>query len=123
MEAELSEETDGDANEPSEASETAGDGGSRNDTETVSISVDGEEVAVSIPADADDSEAAAIATAVGAHLHDRAVAAATAAGEDDGPDPADEWKLAGRMKSMGRRRWPDDVRRGEEWKAAARSFY
>lgn len=93
------------------------------DEATVELTVDGSPVTVALPADADRSEAAAIATAVGAHLHDRAAAAAAATSGDDEPDHADEWKLAGRMKSVGRGRWPDDVRRGEEWKAAARSFY
>jgi len=41
----------------------------------------------------------------------------------DGPDRTDAWKLAGRMKAVGKRRWSDDVDRGEEWQAAARSFY
>ena len=91
--------------------------------DVVTLDVDGEPVRLSIPADADEREAAAIASAVGAHLHDRARAAAAAAAESDEPECADPWKLAGRMKSVGRRRWPDDVRRGEEWRAAARSFY
>nr|WP_152436424.1 hypothetical protein [Halosimplex carlsbadense] len=89
----------------------------------MTLTVDGEEVSLSIPADAGETEAAAIASAVGAHLHDRQVAAAAAAAEDDEPDSVDAWTLAGRMKSMGRSRWPKDVRRGEEWKASARSFY
>jgi hypothetical protein len=90
-------------------------------TESVTVTVDGETVSLALPDDADADEAAAIASAVGAHLHDRAVAAASAA--DSGPGRADEWKLVGRMRSLGKRRWPDDVREGEEWKAAARSFY
>ncbi|WP_459193949.1 hypothetical protein [Halosimplex sp. J119] len=93
------------------------------DDATVTVTLDGAEVAVSIPADADEEEAAAIATAVGAHLHDRQVAAAAAAAEDEESDTVDAWKLASRMKARGRSRWPKDVRRGEEWKAAARSFY
>ncbi|PSQ45744.1 hypothetical protein BRD17_00835 [Halobacteriales archaeon SW_7_68_16] len=40
----------------------------------------------------------------------------------DRAERADPWTLAGRMKAMGKRRWPDDVARGEEWRAAARSF-
>jgi hypothetical protein len=88
------------------------------------VSVDGRTVSVDLPADADGEEAAAIATAVGAHLRDRAQAAAVAAGADDeGPGQTDEWTLATRMKAVGKCRWPDDVERGEEWKAAARSFY
>jgi len=90
---------------------------------TVELTVADSAVTVSLPPDADESEAAAIATAVGAHLRDRAAATVAAASADDEPDPADAWKLAGRMKSVGRSRWPDDVRRGDEWKAAARSFY
>ena len=92
-------------------------------TESVTFTLDGAEVSLSIPANADSDEAAAIASVVGAHLHDRQVAAAAAAAEDDEPEQADAWKLAGRMKAMGKGRWPDSVRRGEEWKAAARSFY
>jgi len=67
--------------------------------------------------------AAAIASAVGAHLRDREAAAAAAAAADDEPDLVDAWTLAGRMKSVGRRRWPAEVRRGDEWKAAGRSHY
>ncbi|QLH78623.1 hypothetical protein HZS55_15590 [Halosimplex rubrum] len=106
--------------EESNAGEAATDG---SDAETVTLTVGGDEASLSIPADADEAEAAAIASAVGAHLHDRQVAAAAAAADDDEPDRADAWKLAGRMKSMGRSRWPKDVREGEEWKASARSFY
>jgi len=93
--------------------------------ETVTVTVDGESVAVDLPADADADEAAAIVTAVGAHLTDRsrAAAAAAASAGDDTPDRTDQWTLATRMKAVGKRRWPDDVSQGEEWKAAARSFY
>jgi len=91
--------------------------------ETVTLALDGSEVSLSIPAAADNSEAAAIASAVGAHFHDRQVAAAAAAAEDDGPETVDAWKLASRMKSVGRRRWPKTVRRGEEWKASGRAHY
>jgi len=101
----------------------AGEAGTGPAGETVTITVDGEEVSLSLPADADAAEAAAIASAVGAHLHDRQVAAAAAAAGDDESDRVDAWKLAGRMKARGRSRWPEDVRRGEEWKASARSFY
>ncbi|QPV65178.1 hypothetical protein I7X12_20000 [Halosimplex litoreum] len=89
----------------------------------MTLTVDGEEVALSLPADADAAEAAAIASAVGAHVHDRQVAAAAAAAAEDEPDSVDAWTLAGRMKSIGRSRWPKDVRKGDEWKASARSFY
>ena len=93
--------------------------------ETVTVTVDGHSVSVELPADADSEEAAAIVTAVGAHLTDRARAAAAAAASagEDTPDRTDQWTLATRMKAVGKRRWPDDVERGEEWKAAARSFY
>ncbi|MEF8883732.1 MAG: hypothetical protein V5A44_01230 [Haloarculaceae archaeon] len=108
--------------------ETANEGGGRRadapDGETVVVTVDGQTVSTTLPADADSEEAAAIATAVGAHLTDRVRAAAAAASERQRkPDRADEWTLAARMKSVGKRHWPDDVERGEEWKAAARSFY
>jgi len=102
--------------------ETAATGAS-DGTESVTFTLDGAEVSLSIPANADSDEAAAIASVVGAHLHDRQVAAAAAAAEDDGPEEVDAWKLAGRMKARGKGRWPKSVRRGEEWKAAARSFY
>jgi hypothetical protein len=113
--------SDGEESNPGDAGADGSRDGS--DDETVTLTVDGEEVALSLPADADEAEAAAIASAVGAHLHDRQVAAAAAAAANDEPDRVDAWKLAGRMKSMGRSRWPKDVRRGEEWKASARSFY
>jgi hypothetical protein len=91
---------------------------------SVAVTVDGRTVEMGLPADADSDEAAVIATAVGAHLHDRARAAAAAASAtEETPDRADQWTLATRMKAVGKRRWPDDVDRGEEWKAAARSFY
>jgi hypothetical protein len=90
--------------------------------ETVSITVEDTTASVVVPDDATRSEAAAIASAVGAHLQDRALAAA-AAQQDDGPELTDEWKLAGRLRSQGKRRFPKHVERGEEWKAAARSFY
>jgi hypothetical protein len=90
--------------------------------DSLTLTVGGEDVTVSLPPDADPEETAAIACAVGAHLQDRARAAA-AAESDDEPETVDAWTLAGRMRSVGRSRWPDDVRQGEEWKAAARSFY
>ncbi|PSQ07979.1 hypothetical protein BRC95_03525 [Halobacteriales archaeon QS_5_68_33] len=90
---------------------------------SVAVTVDGRTVEMGLPADADSDEAAVIATAVGAHLHDRARAAAAASAGEEEPDRADEWTLAARMKAVGKRRWPDEVERGEEWKAAARSFY
>jgi len=91
--------------------------------ESVTLALDGSEVSLTVPANADSSEAAAIASAVGAHLHDRQVAAAAAAAEDDEPETVDAWTLASRMKSVGRRRWPKNVRRGEEWKASGRAHY
>ncbi|PSP90544.1 hypothetical protein BRC90_01140 [Halobacteriales archaeon QS_4_69_34] len=67
---------------------------------------------LAVPARATDEETAAIAAAIGAHLRDRAAA------EPD-PEPlVDPWKLAGRI---GKRRLPRTIRRGEEWKAAARA--
>jgi len=95
--------------------------GARADGGTAS---DADGAALRLPADAADDEAAAIAAAVGAHLQDQAAAAAAATTGDgsDRAERADPWTLAGRMKAMGKRRWPDDVARGEEWRAAARSF-
>jgi len=89
---------------------------------SVTMTVSDRDVTVTLPPDADESEAAAIATAVGAHLHDRARTAAASQKDDGGPERADPWTVAGRMKAVGKRHWPDDVRRGEEWRAAARSF-
>jgi len=104
-----------------EARHTEGETDDKETTDPVTITVDGATVSLAVPDDADADEAAAVASAVGAHLHDRAVATASAA--DSKPERADAWKLAGRMRSLGKRRWPDDVREGEEWTAAARSFY
>ncbi|MFB6141233.1 MAG: hypothetical protein ABEJ26_12460 [Halosimplex sp.] len=109
-----------DRERPATENATGADGASE---ETVALALEGTEVTLSLPPDADESETAAIASAVGAHLHDRQVAAAAAAAEDEESDRVDAWKLAGRMKARGRSRWPRDVRRGEEWKASARSFY
>jgi|GEM_PF-986837 len=118
---ELSEETSDGAVGDSAESDDGNDGSG----ETVSVVVDGRPVSIDLPPDADSEEAAAIATAVGAHLTDRtrAAAAAAASESEESSDRADKWTLAARMKSMGKRRWPDDVDRGDEWKAAARSFY
>jgi hypothetical protein len=107
--------------------ETGGEGvDDRSDDadEAVVMGVSNGGMTVSLPPDADESEAAAIATAVGAHLtdHDRAVAAAATGSDDEGGERADPWTVAGRLKAVGKRRWPDDVARGEEWAAAARSF-
>jgi hypothetical protein len=121
MDAELTDDgTDTGASGDDQRAEPAdADGG------TVSVTVDGQTATFELPADADSDEAAAIATAVGAHLTDRARAAAAAAASESkaSTDRADQWTLATRMKAVGKRRWPDDVERGEEWKAAARSFY
>lgn len=118
--AEFTDETSDRGIEAGTESEDGKDGG-----ETVSLVVDGQPVWMDLPADADSDEVAAIATAVGAHLTDRvrAAAAAAASEDDEASDRADQWTLAARMKAMGKRRWPDDVERGDEWKAAARSFY
>jgi len=115
MDAELSAEQTDDG-ETNGADATGG--------ETVTVTVDGQSLSVDLPADADTDEAAAIVTAVGAHLTDRARATAAAASASESTaDRADQWTLATRMKAVGKRRWPDDVERGDEWKAAARSFY
>jgi hypothetical protein len=96
------------------------DPGADPDAETVRLR---EDATLSLPADATPEEAAAIAAAIGAHLEDRRrAAAAAAAASDDEPERADPWTLAGRLRAQGKRRWPEDVERGEEWRAAARSF-
>ena len=104
---------------------TDSDDDDRSDDAATRVSrVPGAAVTLSLPPDADESEAAAIATAVGAHLtdRDRAAAASGTGADDEGCERADPWTVAGRMEAVGKRRWPDDVRRGEEWAAAARSF-
>ncbi|WP_226021332.1 hypothetical protein [Halomicrobium salinisoli] len=96
--------------------------GTETEGETPAVTLDGESVAVDVPDDATAAEAAAITAAIGAHLNDRRRAAAAAAARDDGPERVDRWKLVGRLRGVGKRRAPRDVRRGEEWRAAARSF-
>ncbi|WP_336339130.1 hypothetical protein [Haloarcula brevis] len=77
---------------------------------------------LSIPADASQAEAAAITAAVGTHLTERQ-RAAVATQQRDAVEYVDEWTLAGRLASFGKRRRPNEVERGEEWKAAARARY
>ncbi|MBV0922978.1 hypothetical protein KTS45_02095 [Halomicroarcula limicola] len=90
---------------------------------TVTLPADGD-LAVSLPDDATTAEAAAISAAIGAHLSDRQrAAAAAAAAAEESADYVDEWKLAGRLARFGKRRRPDGVERGDEWKAAARARY
>ncbi|WP_225334209.1 hypothetical protein [Halomicrobium urmianum] len=89
---------------------------------TATVTLDGESLAVDVPDDATAAEAAAIAAAIGTHLYDRRRAAAAAAAADDGSDAVDRWTLTGRLRGVGKRRFPRDVQRGEEWKAAGRSF-
>jgi len=81
------------------------------------------DVRVSIPDDATEAEAAAISAAISAHITDRQRAAAAAAAAQDTVEYVDEWTLAGRLDRFGKRRRPDNVERGEEWKAAARARY
>ncbi|MFC7019153.1 MULTISPECIES: hypothetical protein [Haloarcula] len=88
-------------------------------TTTVTVERD---LTVSIPADASRSEAAAIASAVGAHATDRQRAAAVAPAADS-VEYTDRWTLAERLGRFGKRRWPRDVERGDEWAAAARAKY
>ncbi|MDS0221538.1 hypothetical protein NDI54_09275 [Haloarcula sp. S1AR25-5A] len=81
-----------------------------------------DDLSLSIPADASQAEAAAISAAVSAYVTDRQ-RAAVAAHQRDSVEYADEWTLAGRLASVGKRRQPTKVERGEEWKAAARAPY
>ncbi|AEM57144.1 hypothetical protein HISP_07850 [Haloarcula hispanica N601] len=83
---------------------------------------DPEDLSLSIPADASQAEAAAIAAAISAHLTD-CRRAAKASSQRSAVEYVDEWTLAGRLASVGKRRPPNDVKRGEEWKAAARARY
>lgn len=80
------------------------------------------DITVSIPDDATPAEAAAISAAISAHITDQQrAAAATAAAES--VEYVDEWTLASRLDRFGKRRRPQNVERGEEWKAAALSRY
>ncbi|MDS0276629.1 hypothetical protein NDI85_02395 [Halomicroarcula sp. S1AR25-4] len=89
----------------------------------VTVTVEDGELAVSIPDDATASEAAAITAAVGAHVTDRQRAAAAAAASRQTVEYVDDWKLAGRLERFGKQRRPENVERGDEWKAAARARY
>ncbi|ACV48394.1 MULTISPECIES: hypothetical protein [Halomicrobium] len=94
------------------------------DETTVTVTAGDRELDVSLPDDASSSEAAAIASAISAHVTDRQrAAAAAAAARDDGPEYANEWVLEGRLERFGKRRRPQRVEKGDEWKAAGRSFY
>ncbi|WP_372478992.1 hypothetical protein ACAH01_09340 [Halomicrobium sp. HM KBTZ05] len=95
------------------------------DETTVTVTAGDRELDVSLPDDASPSEAAAIASAISAHVTDRqrAGAAAAAAASDSEPEYANEWVLEGRLERFGKRRRPQRVERGDEWKAAGRSFY
>jgi len=81
-----------------------------------------EDLSLSLPDDALHSEAAAIAAAVSAHVTDRQRAAA-AANQRETVEYVDQWKMTSRLASVGKRRCPTKVERGEEWKAAARARY
>ena len=91
-------------------------------SETRSFSVDGRRLDVDVPADATPSEAAAIVAIVGAHLTDKRRAAAAAARTSETVEYVDEWTFTARMRSLGKRRIPRDVEKGDEWKAAGRAF-
>jgi hypothetical protein len=80
-----------------------------------------EDLSLSIPVDASQAEAAAISAAVSAHVTDRQRAAEAA--QRPTVEYVDEWTLAGRLASVGKRRPPNNVERGDEWKAAARARY
>jgi len=94
------------------------------DTETAlpTASADPDDLSLSIPADASHAEAAAITAAISAHLTDRQ-RAAVATAQRQTVECVDEWRLAGRLASVGKRRPPSNVKRGDEWKAAARARY
>jgi hypothetical protein len=81
-----------------------------------------EDLSLSIPVDASQAEAAAISAAVSAHVTDRQ-RAAEATAQRPTVEYVDEWTLAGRLASVGKRRPPNNVERGDEWKAAARARY
>ncbi|MEF8827984.1 MAG: hypothetical protein V5A49_03050 [Haloarcula sp.] len=92
------------------------------ETAPAADSANAEDLSLSIPADASQAEAAAIAAAVSAHVTDRQ-RAAEATAQRPTVEYVDEWTLAGRLASVGKRRPPNNVERGDEWKAAARARY
>ncbi|WP_367175334.1 hypothetical protein [Haloarcula rubripromontorii] len=94
----------------------------QSDTETAPLTDSANSADLSIPADASETEAAAIAAAISAHVTARQ-RAAVATAQRQTVEYADEWTLAGRLASVGKRRLPSKVKRGEEWKAAARARY
>ena len=85
-------------------------------------SADPDDLSLSIPADASHAEAAAITAAISAHVTDRQ-RAAMATAQRPKVEYVDEWTLAGRLANVGKRRPPNNVKRGDEWKAAARARY
>jgi|AntDeeMetagen134_2_1112570.scaffolds.fasta_scaffold13908_2 hypothetical protein len=89
-------------------------------TDPITVSLDDREVTVDVPEDATASEAAAIVSIVGAHLSDRQRAAAAQASES--VEYVETWTFTDRMRSLGKRRLPRNVEKGQEWKAAGRSF-
>ena len=99
--------------------ETAGTQSGAADVESASTT----DILVSIPDDATTAEAAAISAAISAHVTDRQRAAAAAAATTESVEYADQWTLAGRLDRFGKRRRPENVEQGEEWKAAARARY
>lgn len=86
------------------------------------LSVPGVDGTVTLPDDATDEEATALAASIAAHLGDRERAAVAAAASTDRGECIDRWRFANRMRSSGKRRFPRDVERGDEWTAAARAF-
>lgn len=87
----------------------------------VTLSFDDREIDVDVPDDATVSEAAAIVSTIGAHLTDQQRAAAEARASES-VEYVDEWTFASRMRSLGKRRIPRHVEKGDEWKAAGRSL-
>jgi len=89
--------------------------------DVVTVPVGDREVDVDVPDDATQAEAAAIVATIGAHLTDQQRAAAAARAEES-VEYVDQWTFTDRMRSLGKRRLPRNVERGEEWKAAGRAF-
>ncbi|KAA9397412.1 hypothetical protein Har1130_07305 [Haloarcula sp. CBA1130] len=94
----------------------------RSETALTTDSAEPDDLSLSIPADASQAEAAAITAAISAHLTDRQ-RAAVATAQRPQVEYVDDWTLAGRLASVGKRRPPNNVKRGDEWKAAARARY
>lgn len=90
--------------------------------QVLNLSLDTPEIGFDVPSDATPVETAAIASAIGAHLIDERRMITDASDARSNDEDALGWTLTGRLRSLGKRRIPRNVKKGEEWQAAARSF-